>query len=186
MYLVCFLCVNLWDPQPSFHDAASWTELRSELCTVSSGRSAQPVTLVLKLCSASHSWACCSAAASFPTSCFLLIRFLQSCSPLFFSSATLTEGEEREVLHRVRKLHDTTESNKLTELIKFLSESCWFHFFFFWCLCPWNSWLKSFFKKIFYLVLAAPQSRNISVGLSAALEINIYCLHTSCHVQDLV
>lgn len=40
----------------------------------------------------SQDWACCSLDA-FTTSCFLLILFFQSSSPLFFSSATLTQKE---------------------------------------------------------------------------------------------
>ena len=50
----------------------------------------QVVTFVLKLSSTSWSWVCCS-----PTSCFLLILFLQSCSPLFFNKATLSTRREQ-------------------------------------------------------------------------------------------
>lgn len=63
------------------------------ICSVGSECAGQVVTFVLRLCSTSQSWACCSPAATFPTSCFLLILFLQSCSPLFFNKATLMEGE---------------------------------------------------------------------------------------------
>ena len=55
--------------------------------------SAEVVTFVLKLCSISQSWACWSSTATFTASCFLLIRFLQSCSPLFFSRATLMKDQ---------------------------------------------------------------------------------------------
>lgn len=55
---------------------------------VSSASVDQVVTFFLQLCSSSQCWACSSA-----TSCFLLILFLQSSSPLFFNKATLW-GEE--------------------------------------------------------------------------------------------
>lgn len=58
----------------------------------------QVVTFFFRLCSTSQSWAWGSApTATLATSCFLLILFLQSSSPLFFSRATLRKQSQEEI-----------------------------------------------------------------------------------------
>lgn len=77
------------------------------MCSVSSECAGQVVTFFWKLCSTSQSWACWSPTATFTTSCFLLILFLQSSSPLFFNKATLrrrdSKGREHVTSKFIRK-----------------------------------------------------------------------------------
>lgn len=64
------------------------------------------LTFLWQLCSVSSSWVDCSVDATLTTSCFLLILFLQSSSPLFFSSATL----KRDALMSIKVLQDKNPS----------------------------------------------------------------------------
>lgn len=159
------------------------------MCSVSSECAGQVVTFVLRLCSTSQSWACCSPAATFPTSCFLLILFLQSCSPLFFNKATLMEGENGGKTYN--KVHNRGENTaQIYNMLKQdtvrwsvgpdsktkteSKQKCWFEITYFkfakfWAVVTVTIHVKS-------ILFVCPQ-------IIAAIQGNRFWLYSLCYLQ---
>lgn len=79
------------------------------------------------VCSASSVASFCSGDATLTTSCFLLILFFQSSSPLFFSNATLTSNGKGTIVKEEYDLHwiEIQLSRMFTILWQF-SNNSWF------------------------------------------------------------